>query len=153
MKNLSILSVDTWGENPVGRPLPDQANSIAFGSAPRREADIQPISQFVRQAVTQIVSRASSQASQGKFGFFQWQTQLQAVGRTPTVRTSNGRMVMQPTADVYVGGSNLSRLTAGGASRLVSSVQFDPRSNPSEHKLLTPPAETPPPKAISSFSG
>ena len=37
-------------------------NSIAFGSAPRREADSQPISQLVRQAVSQAVSRASTQA-------------------------------------------------------------------------------------------
>ena len=36
-------------------------NSIAFGSAPRREADSQPISQLVRQAVSQTVSQASRQ--------------------------------------------------------------------------------------------
>ena len=37
-------------------------NSIAFGSAPRREADGQPISQLARQAVSQAVSQASRQA-------------------------------------------------------------------------------------------
>ena len=35
---------------------------IAFGSAPRREADSEPISQLVRQAVSHAVSRASRQA-------------------------------------------------------------------------------------------
>ena len=37
-------------------------NSIAFGSAPQREADSQPIGQLVKQAVSQTVSRASRQA-------------------------------------------------------------------------------------------
>ena len=37
-------------------------NSIAFGSAPRREAASQPISQLVRQAVSHAVSQASRQA-------------------------------------------------------------------------------------------
>ena len=27
MKNLSILSIDTWGENPIFHPVPDEANS------------------------------------------------------------------------------------------------------------------------------
>ena len=54
-------------------------NSVAFGSAPRREADSQPISQLVRQAVSQTVGRASRQADRNtQFGFFQWQTRLQA---------------------------------------------------------------------------
>ena len=44
LKKLSILSIDTWGENPFFHPLLVQANSIAFGSAPRREVDSQPIS-------------------------------------------------------------------------------------------------------------
>ena len=58
-------------------------NSIAFGSAPRREADSQRISQLVRPAVGQAASRASRQADRNtQFGFFfQWQTRLQAVGR------------------------------------------------------------------------
>ena len=46
-------------------------NSIAFGSAPRREAGSQPISQSVRQAVSQTVSWASRQADRNtQFGFF-----------------------------------------------------------------------------------
>ena len=39
-------------------------NSIAFSSAPRREADSQPISQLVRQAFIQTISRASRQGRQ-----------------------------------------------------------------------------------------
>ena len=77
-------------------------DSIAFGSAPRREADSQPISQLVRQAVSQTVSQASRQADRNtQFGFFQWQTWLQAVGSTDTVSPSNGQtVIMHPTADV-----------------------------------------------------
>ena len=76
-------------------------NSIAFSIAPQREADSQPISQLVRQAVSQTVSWASRQADRNtQFGFFQWQTRLQEVGRATTVRTSNGRMVLQPSTDV-----------------------------------------------------
>ena len=45
-------------------------NSIAFGSAPRREADSQPISQLVRPADIQTVIRASRQADRNtQFGF------------------------------------------------------------------------------------
>ena len=60
-------------------------NSIAFGSAPRREADSQPISQLVKQAVSQIISRASRWADKnthkntqfrfffnGRLGFLHW---------------------------------------------------------------------------------
>ena len=39
---------------------------MAFGSAPRREADSQPISQLVRQAVSQTVIRESKQAGRQK---------------------------------------------------------------------------------------
>ena len=48
-------------------------NSIAFGSAPRREADSQPISQLVRQAVSQTrqsVGQAGRQTETPSFGFF-----------------------------------------------------------------------------------
>ena len=116
-----------------------ESNFIAFGSAPRKEADSQPISQLVRHAVSETVSRASRQADRNtQFGFFRWQTRLQAVGRAAPVRTSNGRRVMHP----------------------VSSAQSTPCSNPSDnklllHKLLSPtPTPTPiPKKVISSFRG
>ena len=66
-------------QNKCTRVMPQ--NSIAFGSAPRREADSQPISQLVRQAVSQTVSRASGRADRNtQFGFFQWPTRLQAAG-------------------------------------------------------------------------
>ena len=63
-----------------------RGDSIAFGSAPQREADSQPISQLVRQAGSQTVSWASRQAgrqAETPFGVFQWQTRLQAAGRGP----------------------------------------------------------------------
>ena len=50
-------------------------NSIAFGSAPRREAGSQPISQSISQAVSETVGRASRQANRNtQCGGFQWQT-------------------------------------------------------------------------------
>ena len=91
-----------------------KAPSIAFGGAPQREADSQPISQLVRQAVSQTVSRASRLADRNtQFGFFRWQTRLQAVGRAVTVITTSGRMVMHPTTDLWVGGLNPGRPSAG----------------------------------------
>ena len=50
--------------------LQGSANSIAFGKAPRREADSQPISQLGRQAVSQAVSRANRQAKTHSLTFF-----------------------------------------------------------------------------------
>ena len=47
-------------------------NSITFGSAPRREADNKPISQLVKQAISQTVSRASMQADTHSLGFFRF---------------------------------------------------------------------------------
>ena len=59
-------------------------NSIAFGSAPRREPDSQPISQLVRQAVSQTVRQSVGQTGRqtethnfvfffsGRPGFNQW---------------------------------------------------------------------------------
>ena len=51
-------------------------------------------------------------------------------------------MVMQLTTDMQVGGAIPDRPTAGGAGRPVSYAQSDPCSNPSEHKLLTPPKKS-----------
>ena len=50
---------------------------------------------------------------------------------------------MHSSGSRWVGGSNHGRPTTGRADRLTSFVLLDPRSNPSEHKLLTP---APPPK-------
>ena len=126
-------------------------NSIAFRSAPRREADSQPISQLVRQAVSQTVSRASRQAERNtQFGVFQWQTWLQAVGRTYSVQNDNSPTVMHPTAGLQIGGSSPGRPTAGSADRPVIAAESDPRSNPAEHKLLPPP---PPKRGDIQFQG
>ena len=65
-------------------------------------------------------------------------------------------MVMQPTADVSVGGLNPNQPTAGSGGRPVSSAKSDPCSNHSEHKLLTPhpnPSPPPPPKSDIQFQG
>ena len=106
--------------------------------------------QSVRQAGRQTVGWASRQTNRNtQFGFSQWQTRLQAVGRTSAVTTSCGRMVMQPATDVHVGASYRSWRIVGSAGRPVSSAQSDPRSNPSEHKLLTPP----PPQSDIKFQG
>ena len=69
------------------------ANSIAFGSAPRRET----VSQLDRPAVSQ---------KHTLWVFCQWQTRVQAVGRTTGLRIGSGRMAMQAAEDGLVGGSN-----------------------------------------------
>ena len=56
------------------------SNSIAFGSAPRREADRQPISQLARPAVSQVRQKHTV------WVFCQWQTGVQAVERTNVLR-------------------------------------------------------------------
>ena len=67
-------------------------NSIAFGSAPRREVDSQPISpRASKQAVRQIHT---------VWVFCQWQMRPQAAGR------SSGRVVTQTTGIRVVGGLN-----------------------------------------------
>ena len=115
-------------------------NSVAFGSAPRREADSQPISQSVRQAISQAVSRASRQADRQtethRLGFFsdrigykQWGALLAA--ENPAVEWQNTR-VPTPRSEV--------RVPAGRPPAASSFAVPDP----SEHKLLTPPP--PPPK-------
>ena len=70
-----------------------------------------------------------------------------------TVGPSDRPKVTQPAADMEVGDSNSGRPTAGGAGRPVNSAQFDTRSNPSEHKLLTPPQPSPPQKSDIQFQG
>ena len=59
-------------------------NSIAFGKAPRREADSQPISQSVRQAGSQAVGRASRQADR------QAESQSLAFFQSRTTSTNSG---------------------------------------------------------------
>ena len=146
-------------------------NSIAFGSAPRREADSQPIS----QASSPSDSLSGKQAGRQKHTvsvFCQWQTWLHAVGRTHSVRISHSRMVMKPTAKAQVGGSHPlpmpavsanmpARNRTGGlpiSGRLhyhltgaCSDSNCSPhRLKPSDQKLLTPP---PPQQSVIQFQG
>ena len=95
-------------------------NSIAFGSAPRREVDSQLISpRASKQAVRQIHT---------VWVFCQWQMRPQAAGR-PFVNTSSGRVVMRPTSIRAVGGSNPSLHTFApppAAALKVSRPGFEP---------------------------
>ena len=63
-------------------------NSIAFGSAPRREVDSQPFSPCARPAVSQTETRG--------LGFFSVADASPSSGATHHHRASSGRMVMQP---------------------------------------------------------
>ena len=51
----------------------------------------------------------SGQTETHSLGFRQWQTWLRAVGRQRVPGASSGRMVVQPPADLLVGGLNPSR--------------------------------------------
>ena len=65
-------------------------NSIAFGSAPRRQADSQPISPLARPAVSQTETHS--------LGFLSVADAAPWTGDTVHFRTSSGRTVMQTTA-------------------------------------------------------
>ena len=73
-------------------------NSIAFGSAPRREVDSQPISPLARPAVSQTETHS--------LGFLSVADAAPSSGETFRLRPSSGRMVMQLTGVFLVGGSN-----------------------------------------------
>ena len=65
-------------------------NSIAFGSAPRREADSQPISQLARPAVSQTETHS--------LGFLSVADAAPSSGENVWLKASSGRMVLQLTA-------------------------------------------------------
>ena len=143
-------------------------NSIAFGSAPLREADSQPISQVVRPAVSQTVIRASRQADRNtQFGFFFsvadsapssgedscWQDKQRSSGNTADRRLL-GRRFESRLADLGGGGVNddsrparirtadlqVCSLLHYHSTALCSDRDASAHClNPSEHKLLTPP--------------
>ena len=69
-------------------------NSIAFSSAPRREA----VSQLDRPAVSQTETHT--------LGFFLTADTRPSSGENNCLRTGSGRMVMQATAGYMVGGLN-----------------------------------------------
>ena len=68
--------------------------------------------------------------------FCQWQTRLQAVGRTTGLSIGSGRMVMQTAADLLVSGSNPGAANMAAASPLASSDHDSNR----RHKILQPSA-------------
>ena len=153
---------------------PEQ-NSIAFGSAPRREVDSQPFSPCARPAVSHTETHS--------LGFLSVADASLNSGATLHCRPSSGRMVTQPTGVCLVGGSNPGWLRlAPPPPRKGSRPGFEPPTEnfasaalpfdqrlsdgillphclqPSERKLLppppTPPHPPPPPKkVISSFRG
>ena len=77
------------------------ANSIAFGSAPRRDADSQPISPLARPAVSQTETHS--------LGFLSVADAAPSSGEIVHFRASSGRTVMHLTADLLVGGPNPDR--------------------------------------------
>ena len=149
-------------------------NSIAFGSAPRREVDSQPISPLARPAVSQTEAHS--------LGFLSVADAAPSSGETFRLRPSSGRMVMQLTGVFMVGGLNPGRVntapppapppvppptvgrpgfkppTENFAS---AALPFDRRwcdsdmpphcLEPSERKLLTPPPSPPPQKSDIQF--
>ena len=145
-------------------------NSIAFGSAPRREVDSQPISPLARLAVSQTETHS--------LGFLSVADAAPSSGETFHLRPSSGRMVMQLTTVFLVGGSNPSRVNMAPPPPAVGRPRFEPPTDnfasaalpfdrrlcdtdklphclePSQRKLLPPPPPPPPPqKMISSFRG
>ena len=133
--------------------------SIAFGSAPRREVDSQPISPLARSAVSQTETHS--------LGFLSVADAAPSSGEIFRLTPSSGRMVVQLTADLLVGGSNPGRVnmaplppptvdppgfeppTENFASaalpfnrRWCDSTKLPHCLEPAERKLLTPP---PPP--------
>ena len=76
-------------------------NSIAFGSAPQREADSQPISPLAKPAVSQTETHS--------LDFLSVADAAPSSGKMFHLRTSSGQMVMQPASVFMVGGSNPGR--------------------------------------------
>ena len=93
-------------------------NSIAFGSAPRREADSQPISPLARPAVSQTETHS--------LGFLSVADAAPSSGETFRLGASSGRMVMQPTADFLVAGSNPGGVNVAPPTRAVGRPGFKP---------------------------
>ena len=139
-------------------------HSIAFGSAPRREVDSQPIRPLARPAVSQPETHS--------LGFLSVADAGPSSRVTLRLRLSSGRMVMQLASDFMVGSSNPSKVTTAPPptvlragfepptknfglavlpldQRLCDSNQLPHCLEPFERKLLTPP----PKKVISSYRG
>ena len=95
-----------------------QANSIAFGSAPRREADSQPISPLARPAVSQTETHS--------LGYLSVAAAAPSSGESITLAASCGRMVMQLTGVVMVGGSNSGQAHMAPPPTTVERRGFEP---------------------------
>ena len=139
------------------------ANSIAFGSAPRREVDSQPISPLARPAVSQTETHS--------LDFLSVADAAPSSGETTWTTSSSGRMVVLLTGVFCVGSLNPGRVnTAPLPPPTVRRPGFEPPTEnfalaallfdrrwcdndmpphclePSERKLLTtPPTTSPPP--------
>ena len=143
--------------------LQKSRNSIAFGSAPRREVDSQPISPLARPAVSQTATHS--------LGFLSVADAAPSKGETIRTTSSNGLMVAQRTRVFSVGGSNPGRVnTAPPPPATVCRPGFEPPTEncslaalpfdrrwsdqntlphclePAERKLLTPPPPPPHPR-------
>ena len=152
-----------------------EENSIAFGSAPQREAGSRPISQLVRQAVSETVSRASRQADRNtQFRFLfsvaglascsgedtgcqnKPQSNGNAAGRTLESRrfeASEKLTTGYRTANLSISG-RLHYHSTGACSASPCSPHC---LKPSDQKPLTPPSPHthphPPPKKCCPVSG
>ena len=148
-----------WLSNTNSPPRP-KPNSIAFGSAPRREVDSQPISPLARPAVSQTETHS--------LGFLPVADAAPSSGETFRLKSGSGRLVMQPAAGLLVGGSSAGGVnTAPAPPPTVGRPGFEPPTEnfasvalpsdqrgcdsemlphclePSERKLLTPPHPPP----------
>ena len=106
---------------PPLNPTPGQLkNSIAFGSAPRREVDSQPFSPCARPTVSQTETHS--------LVFLSVADASLSSGVAFHCMPSSGRMVMQPAGVYMVGGSNPGRrvLTPSPPPLEVSRPGFEP---------------------------
>ena len=94
-------------------------NSIAFGSAPRREVDNQPISPLAKPAVGETETHS--------LRFLSVADAAPSSGETFHLTSRSGRMVMQLTRIFLVGGSNPGRVnTAAPPPPTVRRPRFKP---------------------------
>ena len=107
LANLEIFFMFCWNSLSSQQVIPPRGGggdtgSIAFGSAPPREVDNQPIRPLPRPAVSQKETHG--------LDFLLVADAAPSSGETFHLRTSSGRMVMQLTGVFLVGGSNSRRV-------------------------------------------
>ena len=131
-------------------------NSIAFGKAPRREADNQPINQSVRQLVGQAGRQANRQAKTHSLAFFFQSRTTSTNSGEPQLQRITWRLSGRTLAFRLKCRRFESRLAIAGAGPPTHySFSPDRGSNPSPHKPLTPPPNphSPPLKCDIRFQG